>query len=153
RDALRAHRAVANERASAGPQWCSPRRRFLASASAAGAMLLISDTPTLADEGPPETTTVRLAKITGICVAPQYAAEELLRAEGFRDIRYVETISGPPMSEKLVSGEIDCTMNFVGPLLTPIDADEPVTIIAGIHPGCFELFANESIHRISDLKG
>src|SRR5262249_45120676 len=82
-----------------------------------------------------------------------YAAEELLRAEGFRDIRYVETIPGPPMSEKLVSGEIDCTMNFVGPLLTPIDADEPITIIAGIHPGCFELFANESIHRISDLKG
>ena len=25
--------------------------------------------------------------------------------------------------------------------------------MAGVHPGCFELFANEGIHRITDLKG
>ena len=25
----------------------------------------------------------------GICIAPQYVAEELLRAEGFTDVRYV----------------------------------------------------------------
>ena len=35
----------------------------------------------LADEAPPEVTTIRLSRDPGICVAPQYVAEELLRAE------------------------------------------------------------------------
>ena len=44
----------------------------------------------LADEGPPETTTIRLRPvIPAICIAPQYVAEDLLRAEGFTDIRYI----------------------------------------------------------------
>jgi hypothetical protein len=29
----------------------------------------------------PETTTIRLTKIPGICVAPQYVAEQLLKSE------------------------------------------------------------------------
>jgi NitT/TauT family transport system substrate-binding protein len=41
----------------------------------------------ITQEAPPETTTIRLVKIPGICVAPQYVAEELLRAEGFTDIQ------------------------------------------------------------------
>jgi NitT/TauT family transport system substrate-binding protein len=61
--------------------WTPSRRRVLAalSASAAG---LIGGTRGFAQEAPPETTTVRLTKIPGICVAPQYVAEELLKAEG-----------------------------------------------------------------------
>ncbi|MGO4838922.1 twin-arginine translocation signal domain-containing protein, partial [Rhizobiaceae sp. 2RAB30] len=58
------------------------RRRFLASATLAGAAGLLGVPETLAAEPPPETPTIRLAKISGICIAPQYAAEELLRAEG-----------------------------------------------------------------------
>ena len=49
----------------------------------------------LADEGPPETTTIRLPMSANICWAPQYVAEELLRAEGFTDVRYV------PATERL----------------------------------------------------
>jgi len=129
------------------------RRRFLATLSLAGAAGLLGAPRSPRAEAPPETTTVRLAKIPGICVAPQYVAGELLRAEGFTNIRYVETIPGIPNSEKMATGEIDLSMNFVGPLLVPIDAGDPLTIVAGIHPGCFELFANESIHGIADLKG
>ena len=44
---------------------------------------------------PLETTTVRLAKVPTICIAPQYIADELLRAEGFTDIRYVDAVSTP----------------------------------------------------------
>ena len=40
------------------------RRDFLASLSAAGAASVLGARASLADEGPPETTTVRLAKIT-----------------------------------------------------------------------------------------
>jgi hypothetical protein len=54
--------------------WCAkrPRRAF-------------------ADEGPLETTSVRITKNQGICYAPQYVAEELLRDEGFTDIRFIDT--------------------------------------------------------------
>jgi NitT/TauT family transport system substrate-binding protein len=129
------------------------RRRFLASASLAGAAGLVGASKSVYAEPPPETTTVRLAKLPGICVAPQYAAEELLRAEGFSEIRYVETGSGLPSSQRMAAGEIDFSMNFVGPLLVAVDAGDAITIVAGVHPGCFELFANKSIRSITDLKG
>jgi NitT/TauT family transport system substrate-binding protein len=129
------------------------RRHFMASMSMAAAGGVLGARGSLADEGPPETTTVRLANIGGICLAPQYAAEELLRAEGFSEIRYVETVSGVENAKKIARGEIDFSMNFAAPLLISIDAGESITLIAGVHPGCFELFATESIRRITDLKG
>ena len=69
------------------------RRRFVTTLATAGIAALLR-TPALADEGPPETTTVRLRLDPGICVAPLYVAEELLRAEGFTDVRYVPATSG-----------------------------------------------------------
>ena len=47
--------------------------------------------PALAAADPPETTTVRLVRVPAICQAPQYVAEDLLRSDGFTDIRYVDT--------------------------------------------------------------
>ena len=43
----------------------------------------------LAAEPPPEITTIRLEKAPATCLAPQYVADALLRAEGFTDIRYL----------------------------------------------------------------
>src|SRR3954463_15941869 len=43
----------------------------------------------VAAEPPPEVTTIRFEKDPATCLAPQ-AAEDLLHAEGFTDIRYVE---------------------------------------------------------------
>jgi NitT/TauT family transport system substrate-binding protein len=34
-----------------------------------------------------------------------------------------------------------------------VDAGDPVTALAGVHPGCYELFAHEPIRTIGDLKG
>jgi NitT/TauT family transport system substrate-binding protein len=127
------------------------RRDFLASASLAAAAGVLGPRAALADEAPPEVTTVRLSKIPGICIAPQYAAEELLRAEGFTDVRYVASEAGT--SQKIASGEVDFTLNFTPLLVIPIDAGEPIKAIAGVHPGCFELFANERVRSILDLKG
>ena len=42
-----------------------------------------------AEEPPPEITTIRLEKDPVTCIAPQ-VVQELLRDEGFTDIRYVE---------------------------------------------------------------
>jgi NitT/TauT family transport system substrate-binding protein len=47
-------------------------------------------------EGSLETTTVRISKDLSICEAPLYVAAELLRAEGFTDIRYVDTTVDDP---------------------------------------------------------
>jgi NitT/TauT family transport system substrate-binding protein len=129
------------------------RRDFLTILSVAGAAGVLGGRTSLADEPPPEVTTVRLSKIPGICIAPQYAAEELLRAEGFADVRYVETEPGLAPSESMARGELDFALNFTPLLVIPIAASRSITVLAGVHPGCFELFANDRIGGILDLKG
>jgi NitT/TauT family transport system substrate-binding protein len=129
------------------------RRRFLATFSAAGAAGLIGGPNSSAQDGRLETTTVRIAKSPSICVAPTYVADELLRAEGFTDIRYVEAVPGAPSALATARGEIDFTTNFSPPLIVAIDAGEPITIVGGVHVGCFELFAREGIRSMLDLKG
>ncbi|MGH6913052.1 MAG: ABC transporter substrate-binding protein [Geminicoccales bacterium] len=119
-------------------------------AAAAG---ILGSRTALADEGPPESTTIRLSKIPGICIAPQYVAEELLRAEGFTDVRYVALEAGAGNATGIARGEVDFSLNFAAPLVIPIDAGEPIKALAGVHPGCFELFANERVRSILDLKG
>jgi NitT/TauT family transport system substrate-binding protein len=129
------------------------RRQFLTTVSVAGAASLVRPARLLAEETTPETSTIRLAKIAGICIAPQYAAEELLRAEGFSDVRYVPVQAGVGTSESVASGEVDFSLNFAASLILPMDAGRPITVLAGVHPGCFELFGSEGIHSITDLKG
>jgi NitT/TauT family transport system substrate-binding protein len=129
------------------------RRRFLATLSSVGVAGLMGAPNSFAQEAPPETTTVRLGKIASICIAPQYVADELLRAEGFTDIRFVATDAGAPAALSLGRGEIDFTTNFSPPLIIAIDAGEPITLLAGEHIGCFELFTREGIRSIPDLKG
>ena len=55
------------------------RRRFLAALSAAAAAAVIGPSHSSAQHAL-ETTTIRLAKHSGICIAPQYIADELLAA-------------------------------------------------------------------------
>lgn len=129
------------------------RRSFLAGASLAAVAGLAGEREAAAAEPAPETTAIRLAKIAGICVAPQYVAEELLRLEGFTDVSYVTTDVGYGQSEEVARGEVDFSLNFAAPLAIAIDARKPIVILAGVHPGCFELFGNESIRRVTDLKG
>jgi len=129
------------------------RRRFLTTLSLAGAACVLRAARPLAAEQPPETITVRLAKNAGICIAPQYVAEELLRAEGFIDVRYVTTEAGIGQSEAIGRGEVDFSLNFAAPVIIPLDAGTPITVIAGVHVGCFELFGREGIRSIADLRG
>ena len=130
------------------------RRDFLAHSSAlAGASLL--SLPYLAHaEPPPETKRIRLMRLPAICAAPQYVAEELLRLEGFEDITYLEiTDTKTPGAYNFATGEVDISMMDVPGLIPLLDAGEPVTLLAGVHAGCFELFVNGNINSIRDLKG
>jgi NitT/TauT family transport system substrate-binding protein len=125
------------------------RRGFLASLSAAATVSAFGARASLADERPPETTTLRLARFPGICGAPVYAAEELLRAEGFTDIRHV---AKPPL-DAVARGDADFDFDAAPWVVSQLAAGDPITALAGIHSGCFELFAREPIRTISDLKG
>jgi len=61
--------------------------------------------------------------------------------------------SGVGTSESMASGEVDFSLNFAASLILPMDAGESITVLAGVHPGCFELFGREGIDSITDLKG
>ena len=129
------------------------RRDFLATLSAAGAAGVLGGRCVLADEGPPEVTTIRLRRDPSICVAPWYIAEDLLRAEGFSDIRYVPVQSGVAYSQMIGRGELDFALGDAATQVARLDAGVPITALAGVHAGCFELFAHEPIRTVTELKG
>jgi NitT/TauT family transport system substrate-binding protein len=124
------------------------RRDFLAGLSAASAASIVSAERLLADQGPPETTTLRIGYDSSICVAPNFIAEGLLRAEGFTEIHYM-----PHSLEAVARGDYAFDFDSVAGLLPFLDAGEPMTVLAGLHSGCYELFAREPIRTIGELKG
>lgn len=126
------------------------RRDFLASASIAMAAGGLGTRRSLANEPPPETTTLRLIHDPSICTAPNYIADELLRAEGFTDIHHLRTVSG---GDAVAGGEADFNVDTGAWIVSRLDAGAPITALAGVHSGCYELFAHEPVRTISDLKG
>jgi NitT/TauT family transport system substrate-binding protein len=130
------------------------RREFWRRLTATGAASLfgVRSAP-LAAEPSPETRRVRLSKVRGICIAPQYVAEGLLRAEGFTDVQYVFGEAGTAQARALASGEVDINVNFAAPLVVSLDAGPSIVVLAGVHTGCFELFGNDRVRSIRDLKG
>jgi len=128
------------------------RRRVLTVLSFAGAGLVRAP-PAPAAEGSPETTAVRLVRDPGIYLAPQYAAEELLRGEGLTDVRYLEDPSDADTAQMVARGEGDFSLNFASQFVAAIDRGAPLTVLAGVHVGCFELFASDAIRKIPDLRG
>jgi NitT/TauT family transport system substrate-binding protein len=132
------------------------RDLVLAGCCAASSALFWSVAARLRAEGlnpPPETTTIRLAKNPVICIAPQYVVSDLLDAEGFTNVVYVQSDAGVEQTKALARGNFDFTLHFSGPLLLQVDRGLSITILAGIHAGCFELFAKEGIRSVADLKG
>ena len=129
------------------------RRRFLTTLSMAGAAGVLRGPPSLAAEGPLETTTVRLGKIPASCDTPIYAAAELLRGEGFTDVRFISSAPGPARIEALRRGEFDFTMSSALTQINALDNGVPITIVAGLQVGCYELFARYGVRGITELKG
>ena len=119
------------------------RRHFLTTLSAVGAAGLVRAPPLQAAEGPPETTSVRFVKIPGDCLAPQYIAEELLRADGFTDVRYVDTpVDG--VDEAIARRGVDFALYFPPNSISAVDHGVPITVLSGVHVGCIELLAKAS---------
>jgi NitT/TauT family transport system substrate-binding protein len=133
------------------------RRRFLGGLTLAGtAGLLGLPARPVTAEPPPETTRLRLFKTPGICVAPQYVAEELLHAEGFSEVHYVATDPAKlttGASHLFAADALDISMTFVPPFIIQADAGTPIVLLGGVHVGCYEVFGTDRVRAIRDLKG
>jgi NitT/TauT family transport system substrate-binding protein len=141
------------------------RRRFLTNAAFAGAAGLGGFGvwgKALAADPPPEITTIRFEKDTATCIAPQ-AFQELLHAEGFTNIRYVDgtdaqirradAASSDYVADMIAHGEVDFGRQFAPALVLGMNAGAPITVLTGLHLGCFEIFGKEEIRTLGDLKG
>src|SRR5262245_1869422 len=77
---------------------------------------------------PPETTRIRIHENRLACIAAQVVTEDLLRAEGFTDVRYVnfprDIQHFPP--EDLLADEVDITFSFPPTDIQFIDRGAPV---------------------------
>ena len=125
------------------------RRGFLTNLSMAGGAIVLRAAPAFAEE-PLETTSLRFVKSPSICLAPQDIADELLRAEGFKDIRYLPSNQ---FQEALAAGELDLGLEYASKYVEAVDRGLPVRMLTGAHVGCFALFGNESVRSITDIKG
>jgi NitT/TauT family transport system substrate-binding protein len=128
------------------------RRRFLANTCALSAGWLAGVSGTATAERRPEIPRIRLTATPAICLAPQYVAEGLLEAEGFTDVQYVK-LDNPTPNRAVASGDADISMDAVWGFMARVDAGEPVTMLAGVHLGCYEVFGTDRVRSIKDLKG
>jgi NitT/TauT family transport system substrate-binding protein len=127
------------------------RREFV---GGVGALTLAAAAPALrAAEPPPETTRIRLQDAPIACFAPLYVAEALLRAEGFTDVQYVKTPVAQGPGDALASGLIDIAQDDAAAYMMQLNRRAPIVVLGGLHTGCWELFAQRSIHSLRDLKG
>ena len=105
-----------------------------------------------AAEPPPEITTIRLEKAPPTtCLAPQFVAEDLLRAEGFTDIRYRALGRGHAheLTHNRWIGTFVVAPNLIATWTTALPSQWlPVCML-----GCFELFAHDDIRSITELRG
>jgi NitT/TauT family transport system substrate-binding protein len=130
------------------------RRQFLKGLTLAGTAALLEVEPGPAGaEPPPEVTRIRVHDAPITCFAPLYIAEGLLKAEGFTDVQYVKTDLNEGPTKALGQGKVDIIQNDTAAHLMELDVGAPVVILGGLHTGCWELFVNDSVHTLRDLKG
>lgn len=128
------------------------RRDFLRASASMGAASLIG----IAGKAPAapelETKTITLIEVPALCIVPQYLASQFLRAEGFEEVRYIR-LEENYVADQLAAGKADIVMDAAGSFLRHVDNGLPIVALAGIHLGCYDLFAGRKVRAIRDLKG
>jgi NitT/TauT family transport system substrate-binding protein len=76
----------------------------------------------------------------------------MLRSEGFAEVEYIEFDEGT-IPAVVAAGRADLSMETAPAVLPALDARLPVTVLGGVHAGCYELIGNERVTTIRDLKG
>jgi len=118
------------------------RRDFVRAAYAAGALSLAPSL--LAADRKIETTRIVIGEGGAICTSPSYVAEHLLKAEGFKDVEFLPAVN---------RAKGDFAFAYGPTWLEWIDGGAPLVIVAGLHPGCIEIFGAKDIRSLRDLRG
>ncbi len=130
------------------------RRRFLRTLVLTAAAGTSARSAYGAAELPPETRTLKLGTLArGVCAPMDVLAEDLYKSEGFTDVRWLDPGLLQGRRKALAAGAIDFNIQFCGSYITAVDAGDPVVLLAGLHVGCYELFAADRIRTMRDLKG
>ena len=128
------------------------RRAFLKGLTATGAGIVSRPRSGFAAEPPLETKRIRLGRypFDVACVAPLWVADELLRAEGFTTVEYVDHDGDGVL---LAEGKIDLLFLDAPGLILAADEGKPIVGLAGIHGGCYELFGSAQVRSVRELRG
>jgi NitT/TauT family transport system substrate-binding protein len=81
---------------------------------------------------------------------PENISQQLLEAEGFTDIHYVD---GTSPTEPLARDDVDFMVNYGSNFIVSLDKGEAFILLSGVHVGCFVLFGHEDVQTIAGLKG
>jgi len=97
------------------------------------------------------TTTIASRRIRP-SASPAVRGQRLAECRGIHNVVYVQSDAGVEQA-KASRWRSRLHLHFSGPFLLQVDRGLRVTLLAGIHVGCFELFAKEGIRSVADLKG
>jgi NitT/TauT family transport system substrate-binding protein len=98
----------------------------------------------------PETTTIRFPERFVTCVTPERIAADLLQSDGF-DVKFVPV--DIDVERAVSAGDLDLAMQTASSTTIHADTASSFVHLAGIHVGCFELFASAGIQSVSGLQG
>ena len=110
------------------------RRTFLRLAAGGVAALPWLRAPYVGADPPAETRAVTVLKRPILCNAPQFVAEELLRAEGFDNVSY-QPVEFERVEETLSAGAGDFSMVYAPSAVARIAAGDAIVLLAGVHVG------------------
>lgn len=121
----------------------------VAGTGALAACARLSGAASIAEPGPPETTAVRIVSPPECCPGLGLA-EGFLRDEGFNDI----SIAAQNFTTRrwIADGLADVAPAHPEFMVAAIDAGLPLTVLAGLHSSCLELWADPSIATVGDLR-
>ena len=131
------------------------RRSFLTGLSTIGFAGFVGAPTSLRAEPLPEITRIRTSVYPKVsdCVTPFYAAEELLRAEGFTEVEFVQPADDAEGMRLLAEGKVDIESYDAPIILKLIESGTPLKVLAGLHVGCIELLAGRHVTSVKDLRG
>ena len=134
------------------------RRRFLSQLGIAGAAGLGGlgiagfggGARSFAAEPPPEITTITLEKSLNL---PCAAVRGRRTASGRGVCRHSLPDQRCGTSPEVAHNQIDWRHGFAADTIADVDKGAPLTMVAGIHLGCYELIAHDHVRSIAGLKG
>jgi NitT/TauT family transport system substrate-binding protein len=131
------------------------RREFVAGLSIVAATGFLAKSPPAAAEPPPEVTRIRTSAYPKVsdCATPFYAAEELLRLEGFTEVEFIVPANDAEGQRLLPEGKIDIESWDAPILLGLLNKGVPLKVLGGMHAGCLELLAAAHVTSVKDLRG